>query len=92
MHHYNLYHERILFTESIPLIQNYPVANLTDFVPEVAWVGLTEEQVRTAGINYEVGRCSFYEREGPNLGVPRRSGQSSSCSECPTKCCWAYIL
>jgi len=28
-------------------------------IPEVAWVGLTEEQVRTAGIDYEVGRCSF---------------------------------
>jgi NAD(P) transhydrogenase len=28
-------------------------------VPEVAWVGLTEEQVRTAGIDYEVGRCAF---------------------------------
>jgi NAD(P) transhydrogenase len=28
-------------------------------IPEVAWVGLTEEQVRTAGVDYEVGRCSF---------------------------------
>ena len=28
-------------------------------IPEVAWVGLTEEQIRTAGIDYEVGRCSF---------------------------------
>lgn len=28
-------------------------------IPEVAWVGLTEEQVRIAGIDYEVGRCSF---------------------------------
>ena len=28
-------------------------------IPEVAWVGLTEEQVRTASIDYEVGRCSF---------------------------------
>ncbi len=28
-------------------------------IPEVAWVGLTEEQARTAGIDYEVGRCSF---------------------------------
>jgi NAD(P) transhydrogenase len=28
-------------------------------IPEVAWVGLTEEQVRTAGIDYEVGRCPF---------------------------------
>jgi len=28
-------------------------------IPEVTWVGLTEEQVRTAGIDYEVGRCSF---------------------------------
>ena len=28
-------------------------------IPEVAWVGLTEEQVRTAGIDYEVGRTSF---------------------------------
>ena len=28
-------------------------------IPEVAWVGLTEEQVRTAGIDYEVGRSSF---------------------------------
>jgi NAD(P) transhydrogenase len=25
----------------------------------VAWVGLTEEQARAAGIAYEVGRCSF---------------------------------
>ena len=90
MHHCNLYHERILFTESIPLIQNYPVANLTDFVPEVAWVGLTEEQVRTAGIDYEVGRCSFVTNaKARNLGVSGRS--SSSCFECPTKCCWAYI-
>lgn len=28
-------------------------------IPEAAWVGLTEEQVRAAGIDYEVGRCSF---------------------------------
>jgi NAD(P) transhydrogenase len=28
-------------------------------IPEVAWVGLTEEQARAAGIAYEVGRCSF---------------------------------
>lgn len=28
-------------------------------IPEVAWVGLTEEQVRAAGIEYEVGRSSF---------------------------------
>ncbi|MBV8360209.1 MAG: FAD-dependent oxidoreductase [Deltaproteobacteria bacterium] len=28
-------------------------------IPEVAWVGLTEEQARAAGISYEVGRCSF---------------------------------
>jgi NAD(P) transhydrogenase len=28
-------------------------------IPEVAWVGLTEEQARTADIDYEVGRCSF---------------------------------
>ena len=28
-------------------------------IPEVAWVGFTEEQVRAAGIDYEVGRCSF---------------------------------
>jgi NAD(P) transhydrogenase len=28
-------------------------------IPEVAWVGLTEEQARAAGIDYEVGRCSF---------------------------------
>jgi NAD(P) transhydrogenase len=28
-------------------------------IPEVAWVGLTEEQARTAGIVYEVGRSSF---------------------------------
>ena len=27
--------------------------------PEVAWFGLTEEQLRAAGIDYEVGRCSF---------------------------------
>ncbi|MGH8010936.1 MAG: FAD-dependent oxidoreductase [Candidatus Binataceae bacterium] len=28
-------------------------------IPEVAWVGFTEEQARLAGIDYEVGRCSF---------------------------------
>lgn len=28
-------------------------------IPEVAWVGLTEERARTSGIPYEVGRCSF---------------------------------
>jgi NAD(P) transhydrogenase len=28
-------------------------------IPEVAWVGLTEEQARTSGIEYEVGRSSF---------------------------------
>ena len=28
-------------------------------IPEVAWVGLTEEQARTGGIAYEVGRCSL---------------------------------
>jgi NAD(P) transhydrogenase len=28
-------------------------------IPEVAWVGLTEEQAQEAGIAYEVGRCSF---------------------------------
>jgi pyruvate/2-oxoglutarate dehydrogenase complex dihydrolipoamide dehydrogenase (E3) component len=28
-------------------------------IPEVAWVGFSEEQVRAAGIDYEVGRCSF---------------------------------
>jgi len=28
-------------------------------IPEVAWVGLTEEQACTAGIVYEVGRSSF---------------------------------
>ena len=28
-------------------------------IPEVAWVGLTEEQARSAGIDYEVGRGSF---------------------------------
>jgi NAD(P) transhydrogenase len=28
-------------------------------IPEAAWVGLTEEQARAAGIDYEVGRCSF---------------------------------
>jgi NAD(P) transhydrogenase len=28
-------------------------------IPEVAWVGLTEEQARAAGIDFEVGRCSF---------------------------------
>ncbi|MGH7932320.1 MAG: FAD-dependent oxidoreductase [Candidatus Binataceae bacterium] len=28
-------------------------------IPEVAWVGLTEEQARLAGISYEVGRSSF---------------------------------
>jgi NAD(P) transhydrogenase len=28
-------------------------------IPEVAWVGLTEEQARATGIDYEVGRCSF---------------------------------
>jgi len=28
-------------------------------IPEAAWVGLTEEQARTSGINYEVGRSSF---------------------------------
>jgi NAD(P) transhydrogenase len=28
-------------------------------IPEVAWVGLTEEQVRSAGVDYEVGRSSF---------------------------------
>jgi NAD(P) transhydrogenase len=28
-------------------------------IPEVAWVGLTEEQARTREIRYEVGRCSF---------------------------------
>lgn len=28
-------------------------------IRKVAWVGLTEEQVRTASIDYEVGRCSF---------------------------------
>ena len=28
-------------------------------IPEVAWVGFSEEQVRAADIDYEVGRCSF---------------------------------
>lgn len=28
-------------------------------IPEVAWVGLTEEQARAGAIDYEVGRCSF---------------------------------
>ena len=28
-------------------------------IPEVAWVGLTEEQARAQGIDYEVGRSSF---------------------------------
>jgi NAD(P) transhydrogenase len=28
-------------------------------IPEVAWVGLTEEQAHGEGIDYEVGRCSF---------------------------------
>jgi NAD(P) transhydrogenase len=28
-------------------------------IPEVAWVGFTEEQMRSAGVDYEVGRCSF---------------------------------
>jgi NAD(P) transhydrogenase len=28
-------------------------------IPEMAWVGLTEEQARAAGIVYEVGRSSF---------------------------------
>lgn len=28
-------------------------------IPEVAWVGLTEEEAQEAGIAYEVGRCSF---------------------------------
>lgn len=28
-------------------------------IPEVAWVGLTEEEAQAAGIGYEVGRCSF---------------------------------
>lgn len=28
-------------------------------IPEVAWVGLTEDQVRNAGIDCEVGRCAF---------------------------------
>ena len=28
-------------------------------IPEVAWVGLTEEQAQVEGIAYEVGRCSF---------------------------------
>jgi NAD(P) transhydrogenase len=28
-------------------------------IPEAAWVGVTEEQARAAGINYEVGRTSF---------------------------------
>jgi NAD(P) transhydrogenase len=28
-------------------------------IPEVAWVGLTEEQAQEEGIAYEVGRCSF---------------------------------
>jgi NAD(P) transhydrogenase len=28
-------------------------------IPEVAWAGLTEEQARSAGIEYEVGRSSF---------------------------------
>jgi NAD(P) transhydrogenase len=28
-------------------------------IPEVAWVGLTEEQAQEARIAYEVGRCSF---------------------------------
>jgi NAD(P) transhydrogenase len=28
-------------------------------IPEAAWVGLTEEQARASGIEYEVGRSSF---------------------------------
>jgi NAD(P) transhydrogenase len=28
-------------------------------IPEAAWVGLTEEQAGAAGIDFEVGRCSF---------------------------------
>jgi NAD(P) transhydrogenase len=28
-------------------------------IPEVAWVGLSEEQVRAAHVDYEVGRCAF---------------------------------
>jgi NAD(P) transhydrogenase len=28
-------------------------------IPEVAWVGLTEERARASGIDYEVGRSSF---------------------------------
>ena len=28
-------------------------------IPEAAWVGLTEEQARASGIDYEVGRSSF---------------------------------
>jgi NAD(P) transhydrogenase len=28
-------------------------------IPEAAWVGLTEEQARNAGVEYEIGRSSF---------------------------------
>jgi NAD(P) transhydrogenase len=40
-------------------------------IPEVAWVGLTEEQVRAAAIDYEVGRCSFSTNAKPRIsGFP----------------------
>jgi NAD(P) transhydrogenase len=37
-------------------------------IPEVAWVGITEEQARADGLRYEVGRSSFATNSRANIG------------------------
>jgi NAD(P) transhydrogenase len=37
-------------------------------VPEVAWVGLTEEQARAGGVAFEVGRAGFATNSRANIG------------------------
>ena len=60
-------------------------------IPEVAGVGMTEEQVRTAGIDYEVGRCSFATNAKARIsGFP--DGLVKLVFVCPTRCCWACIF
>ena len=38
-------------------------------VPELAAIGLTEENAKEKGIDYEVGRCSFGETAPTHLGL-----------------------
>lgn len=37
-------------------------------IPEVAWVGLTEEQAQAQGLRYEVGRADFTANSRANIG------------------------